>query len=89
MTSLSLKKILVSRYHFCSSLIQKALTDRQWIFLYGAFLQIAKLLVELVIVPTGLGLKLMKHRLGAPAKASDIAGWQQTWDHFQQEESFH
>ena len=88
-TSLSLKKILVSRYHFCSSLIQKALIDRNWIFVYGAFLQVAKLLVELVIVPTGLGLKLMKHRLGAPVKASDIEQWQQTWANFQREESFH
>ena len=88
-TSLSLKKILVSRYHLCISLIQKALTDRKWIFVYGVFLQIAKLLVEIVIVPTGLGLKLMKHRLGAPVQASDMARWQQTWSHFQHEESAH
>jgi glycosyltransferase involved in cell wall biosynthesis len=86
-TSLSLKKILVSRYHLCISLIQKALTDHKWIFVYGVFLQVAKLLVEIVTVPTGLGLKLMKHRLGAPLEASDIDRWQQTWANFQREES--
>jgi hypothetical protein len=87
--SLSLKKVLVSRYHFCISLIQKALSDRQWIFVYGVFLQVAKLLVEIVTIPTGLGLKLMKHRLGTPVKASDMDKWQQTWSNFQREESPH
>jgi glycosyltransferase involved in cell wall biosynthesis len=87
--SLSLKKVLVSRYHFCISLIQKALIERKWIFLYGVCLQVAKLLVEIVTIPTGLGLKLMKHRLGAPVKASDIDNWQKTWSNFQREESSH
>jgi glycosyltransferase involved in cell wall biosynthesis len=87
--SLSLKKVLVSRYHLCISLIHKALTDRKWIFLYGVFLQVAKLFVEIVTIPTGLGLKLMKHRLGAPVKASEIDKWQQTWSNFQREESSH
>jgi glycosyltransferase involved in cell wall biosynthesis len=87
--SLSLKKVLVSRYHFCISLIQKALTERKWIFLYGVCLQVAKLLVEIVTIPTGLGLKLMKHRLGTPVKASDIDNWQKTWSNFQREESSH
>lgn len=77
--SLSLKKVVVSRYHFCISLIQKALTERNSIFIYGVFLQVAKLLVEIVTIPTGLGLKLMKHRLGSPVKESDIARWQQNW----------
>jgi hypothetical protein len=77
--SLSLKKVLVSRYHFSISLIQKALTERKSIFIYGVFLQVAKLLVEIVTIPTGLGLKLMKHRLGSPVKESDIARWQQNW----------
>lgn len=86
-TSLSLKKILVSRYHLCISLIQKALTDRQWIFVYGVFLQVAKLLVEIATVPTGFGLKLMKHRRGAPVEESEVDQWQQTWSNFQREES--
>ena len=85
--SLSLKKVLVSRYHFCISLIRKALTDRNSIFVYGACLQVAKLLVEIVTIPTGMGLKLMKHRLGSPVKAADIAQWQQNWSKFNRESS--
>jgi glycosyltransferase involved in cell wall biosynthesis len=85
--SLSLKKVLVSRYHFCISLIQKALIERKLIFVYGVCLQVAKLLVEIVTIPTGLGLKLMKHRLGAPVKESEIDKWQQTWSKFNCEKS--
>jgi glycosyltransferase involved in cell wall biosynthesis len=85
--SLSLKKILISRYHFCVSLLQKALTDRNWIFVYGVLLQVAKSLVEIMTVPTGLGLKLMKHRLGSPVPAADIAQWQTNWSKFNCEKS--
>ena len=85
--SLSIKKVLVSRYHFCVSLIQKALTERNLIFIYGVFLQVAKLLVDLVTIPTGIGLKLMKHRLGVPVKAADIAQWQENWSKFNCENS--
>jgi glycosyltransferase involved in cell wall biosynthesis len=84
--SLSLKKILVSRYHFCISLIQKALRDRNLIFIYGVFLQVAKSFVEILTVPTGLGLKLMRHRLGSPVREADIAQWQQVWDRYNRED---
>ena len=85
--SLSLKIVLISRYHFCLSLIQKALTERNLIFIYGVFLQVAKLLVEIVTIPTGMGLKLMKHRLGSPVKESDMDQWQQNWSKFNREKS--
>lgn len=85
--SLPLKKVLVGRYHFCILLLKKALRDRNLVFMYGAFLQVVKLLVELVMIPTGMGLKLMKHRLGTPIKESDIAQWQQNWSKFNCEKS--
>jgi glycosyltransferase involved in cell wall biosynthesis len=75
----SLKKILTGRYYQSLVLIRKALDGKNWIFAYGLLQQIAKSLVEIFFIGTGLGFKFLKHRIGSPIKEVDLLKWQQIW----------
>jgi glycosyltransferase involved in cell wall biosynthesis len=85
--SLSLPKILSGRYHICIALIEKTVADRNLMFAYGILEQIAKSVVETFLIGTGLGLKLLPHRVGTPIKEADLARWQQVWDLCNSEDS--
>lgn len=78
--SLSLKKILNGRYHLVMALGKKALAAKNYKFAYGVLTQIAKSLVEIVVIPTGLGVKVLKHRFGEPIEEPDLMQWSQIWD---------
>jgi glycosyltransferase involved in cell wall biosynthesis len=84
--SLSLPKILSGRYHICLALWQKAIADRNLMFAYGILEQIAKSLVDIFLIGTGLGFKFLRHRVGTPIKTADLIRWQQIWDRCNQEE---
>lgn len=77
--SLSLKKTLISRYHLCSTLSKKALVDKNYLFAYGALEQVAKSSLEIFSVTTGLGFKLLQHRIGQPIQAAELVQWEQIW----------
>jgi glycosyltransferase involved in cell wall biosynthesis len=77
--SLSLKKTLTGRYNLCLALSKKALKDRNLIFVYGILLHIIKSCVEIVVIGTGLGFKFLRHRMGTPIEATDIAQWRKIW----------
>ena len=77
--SLSLKKILTGRYYFCITLTKTAIADRNWMFAYAVLEQIAKALVEILLIPTGLGFKILRHRIGRSAQESQLAQWRQIW----------
>jgi glycosyltransferase involved in cell wall biosynthesis len=77
--ALSLKKSLTGRYYLCRLLIPTAFKNRNWLFGYQVIAQIAKSLVEIVSVGSGLGYKLLRHRIGTPIKEAELVQWQQIW----------
>jgi glycosyltransferase involved in cell wall biosynthesis len=78
--SLSLKKVLNSRYHLGMTLAKKALAAKNYKFAYGVLTQVAKSLVEIVVIPSGLGFKVLKHRLGDPIAEPELIQWSKIWD---------
>lgn len=78
--SLSLKKVLSSRYHLGITLGKKALAAKNYKFAYGVLTQLAKSLVEIFVIPSGLGVKVLKHRFGDPIKEPELVQWSQIWE---------
>jgi glycosyltransferase involved in cell wall biosynthesis len=78
--TLSLKKILSSRYNLGITLGNKAIAERNVMFAYSVLEQIAKSLVETFAVVTGLGVKLLRHRIGRPLQAAELDRWTQIWE---------
>jgi glycosyltransferase involved in cell wall biosynthesis len=78
--SLSLKKILNGRYHLVITLAKKALAAKNYKFAYGVLTQIAKSLVEIAVIPTGLGVKVLRHRFGKPIEEPQLIQWSQIWE---------
>ena len=78
--SLSLKKVLSSRYHLGIALGKKALAAKNPKFAVGVLGQVAKSLVELVVIPTGLGVKVLRHRFGEPIAEQELIQWSQIWE---------
>lgn len=78
--TLSLKKILSSRYHLCITLGKKAIVEKNLMFAYSVLEQIAKSLVDTFAIVTGLGVKLLRHRIGKPLKAAELDRWTQIWE---------
>jgi glycosyltransferase involved in cell wall biosynthesis len=79
-SSLSLKKIVNARYHNCIALGKKALTEKNYLFAYGVLEQFAKILVETLAITTGVGLKVLRHRVGDPMSKEDLVQWEKIWD---------
>ncbi len=76
---LSLNKILNARYHLCITLGKKALMDKNYLFAYGALEQLAKSLVETIAITSGMGFKVLRHRVGFDMKESELLQWNQIW----------
>lgn len=77
--SLSLKKIIPGRYYTSISLIEKAFADKNYFLLFGVIEQLAKALVDVFAITTGLNLKLLRHRAGTPVNQTELVRWQQIW----------
>jgi glycosyltransferase involved in cell wall biosynthesis len=77
---LSLKKIVNARYHNFITLGKKSLAEKNYLFAYGALLQIAKILVETFAFTTGLQYKILRHRIGEPINPEELSQWQQIWN---------
>lgn len=78
--SLSLKKSLSGRYHLGIALSKKALVAKNHKFAVGVLTQVAKSLVEIVVIPTGLGVKVLRHRFGNPIEEPELIQWSQIWE---------
>ena len=83
---LSLQKSLTGRYYLCRLLVQTAFKNQNWLFGCEVLAQIAKSLVEIVAVWSGLGYKLLRHRIGTPIKEAELIQWQQIWSESNQKE---
>lgn len=77
--SISLKKILASRYHHSITLLNKALLEKDYLLTFGALEQAAKALVDIFAVTTGLNFKLLRHRAGTPIDKAELIRWEKTW----------
>jgi glycosyltransferase involved in cell wall biosynthesis len=78
--SLSLKKILNSRYHNSIALSRKAFSEKNYLFAYGVLEQAAKALLDTFAITTGLNFKILKHRVGCPIQEAELTQWKQIWD---------
>lgn len=77
--SLSLKKILTGRYNFSLALIYRGITDKDYFLFWGVIEQIAKSLVDIFAVTTGLNFKILKHRFGDPLSEENLNKWHTIW----------
>lgn len=77
--TLSLKKILTGRYHFSISLIEKAIVEKQYLFLIGVLEQVIKALVDILAITTGLEKVILRHRFGKPIDMNHLLEWQLIW----------
>lgn len=79
MESLPLKKNLTSRYYKSITLGKKAFLDKNYMFAYGVLEQVAKALVDIFAITTGLDFKILKHRAGSPVETEELIQWKQVW----------
>jgi glycosyltransferase involved in cell wall biosynthesis len=77
--SFSLKKNLTSRYYNSIVLGKKAVVEKNYIFAYGVLEQVAKALVDIFAITTGLDFKILKHRAGSPVEPAELIQWRQVW----------
>jgi len=76
--SLSLTKILNSRYHFSMALIRRAIVDRNLVLGFGVLGQVLKALVDIFAITTGLNYRILRHR-AIPVEEGEISQWQDVW----------
>ncbi|HEY9640572.1 MAG TPA: glycosyltransferase family A protein [Coleofasciculaceae cyanobacterium] len=77
--ALSLKKILIGRYDFSIALIEKAVVEKQYLFLVGVLEQAIKSLIDIFAVVTGLEKVILRHRFGKKIDTTHLIEWQQVW----------
>ena len=80
--SLPLKKNLTSRYYKSITLGKKAFLDKNYMFAYGMLEQVAKALVDIFAITTGLDFKILKHRAGCPVEPVELIQWRQVWTEY-------
>jgi len=76
--SLSLKNILLGRYHFAVSLLQQSILDRQFTLAFGVLGQVLKALVDIFAITTGLNYHILRSR-AINVKESDVLRWGYVW----------
>jgi hypothetical protein len=77
--SLSLKNILKARYYNSITLSKKVFSYKDYMFTYGVLEQIAKALVDIFAITTGLDFKILKHRAGCLVERVELIKWRQVW----------
>jgi len=76
--ALSLRNILLGRYHFALSLLQRSIFGRQFTLAFGVFEQALKALIEVFSITTGLNYRILRHR-ALPVEQREIIRWEQVW----------
>lgn len=75
---LSLKNILLGRYHFAMSLLSKSMVDRKCVFAFGVFEHVMKAFVEIFAITTGLNYYILRRR-SRSVKESNVSRWDYVW----------
>lgn len=77
--SLSLKNNLTARYNIAIALLEKTFVDRDYLFAFGVFEQVAKAIVDVLAISTGLNFKILRHRTGIALDEAELNRWKQIW----------
>lgn len=77
--SLSLKNNLTARYNIAIALLEKTFVDRDYLFAFGVFEQVAKAIVDILAISTGLNFKILRHRTGIALDETELNRWKQIW----------
>ena len=77
--SLSLKNNLTARYNIAIALLEKTFVDRDYLFAFGVFEQVAKAIVDILAISTGLNFKILRHRTGIALDEAELNRWKQIW----------
>ena len=77
-TTLSLKKILRSRYHFAKALILNHSREQKGALMKALMMQVLKAAFDLFAITTRLNRKLLKHR-ALPVDPDELQQWQELW----------
>jgi glycosyltransferase involved in cell wall biosynthesis len=77
--SLSLKNNLTARYNIAIALLEKIFVDKDYFFAFGVFEQVAKAIVDIFAISTGLNFKILRHRTGIPLDEAELDRWKQIW----------
>lgn len=78
--SLSLKNNLTARYNIAIALLEKTFVDKDYLFAFGVFEQVAKAIVDIFAISTGLNFQILRHRTGIPLDEAELDRWKQIWD---------
>lgn len=77
--SLSLKNNLTARYNIAIALLEKTFINKDYLFAFGVFEQVAKAIVDILAISTGLNFKILRHRTGIPLDEAELDKWKQIW----------
>lgn len=77
--SLSLKNNLTARYNIATALLEKTFVDKDYLFAFGVFEQVAKAIVDIFAISTGLNFQILRHRTGIPLDEAELDRWKQIW----------
>ena len=77
--SLSLKNNLTARYNIAIALLEKTFVDKNYLFAFGVFEQMAKAIVDIFAISTGLNFQILRHRTGIPLDEAELDKWKQIW----------
>ena len=77
--SLSLKNNLTARYNIATALLEKTFVDKNYLFAFGVFEQMAKAIVDIFAISTGLNFQILRHRTGIPLDEAELDRWKQIW----------
>jgi glycosyltransferase involved in cell wall biosynthesis len=77
-SALSLKNVLMGRYHFSKALVKNRIGDKGRIIAWGVAGQAAKALIDTFAITTGLTYRILKHR-ALPVSTTDVDAWHRIW----------
>ncbi len=77
--SLSLTNNLTARYNIAIALLEKTFVDKDYLFAFGVFEQVAKAIVDIFAISTGLNFQILRHRTGIPLDEAELDRWKQIW----------
>ena len=54
--------------------------DKNYLFAFGVFEQMAKAIVDIFAISTGLNFQILRHRTGIQLDEAELDRWKQIWD---------
>ena len=77
--SLSLKKLLRTRFRLLMAILREAWVGRHYRYLVEIFRQALKAAIDIFAITSGLDYKMLRHRSGVPPVQEEIRKWNAVW----------